>query len=150
MVDTYTQIYIQIIFSVQNRLPLINSEWEEDLYKYISGFTSNKGQKMLQINGTSNHLHILVAMTPDCCLSDFVRELKKSSNQFIKKNGFVRSRFRWQRGYSAFSYDNSDLDEVINYIRNQKEHHKRVSLRDEHLTLLKEFGYKDKAKYVLE
>ncbi len=85
MSNTYTQIYIQTVFAVKNRNALIQPEWEEELYKYISGIVQNKGQKMLAINGTKNHIHFLIGMRPTCCLSDLVREIKKSSNSFIKE-----------------------------------------------------------------
>jgi REP element-mobilizing transposase RayT len=80
MANTYSQIYIQIVFAVQNRNALIQPTWEEELYKYITGIVQNKGQKMLAINGTKNHIHVFIGMKPNCCLSDLVREIKKSTN----------------------------------------------------------------------
>jgi putative transposase len=85
MADTYSQIYIQMVFAVQNRNALLKPAWEEELYKYITGIVQNKGQKMLAINGTYNHIHFFIGMQPTCCLSDLVREIKKSSNTFIKE-----------------------------------------------------------------
>lgn len=85
MPNTYSQIYIQIVFAVQNRQALIQASCEEELYKYITGIVQNKGQKMLAINGTSNHIHLFIGLKPSCCLSDLIREIKKSSNTFIKK-----------------------------------------------------------------
>ncbi|WP_203532648.1 transposase [Draconibacterium halophilum] len=76
MADTYSQIYIQVVFAVQNRKALIQPHWEEELNKYITGIVHNKGQKMLAINGTSNHIHFLIGLKPSCYLSDLVREIK--------------------------------------------------------------------------
>jgi REP element-mobilizing transposase RayT len=87
MADTFSQIYIQVVFAVQNRNALISHEWEEELYKYITGIVQNKGQKMLAINGTSNHIHFFIGMKPTCCLSDLVREVKKENSLAIIFNG---------------------------------------------------------------
>ncbi|MDP3433134.1 MAG: transposase [Bacteroidota bacterium] len=94
----------------------LNSNWEEELYKYITGIVQNKGQKMLAINGASNHIHFFIGMKPICCLSDLVREVKKSSNTFIKEKRFTKFNFQWQEGFGAFSYSHSQLSDVIQYI----------------------------------
>lgn len=129
MSNTFSQIYIQVVFAVQNRKAQIKLTWENELYKYITGIVQNKGQKMLAINGTSNHIHFLIGMKPSCCLSDLVREVKKSSNSFIKENHFTPANFNWQEGFGAFSYSQSHLTTVINYIENQKTHHKKKHLK---------------------
>lgn len=103
MANTYTKIYIQVVFAVKNREALIQQIWEDDLYKYITGIVTNKGQKMLAINGTENHIHLFIGMKPDCCLSDLVREIKKSSNSFINDKRLSPFKFRWQEGFGAFS-----------------------------------------------
>ncbi|HOZ31024.1 MAG TPA: transposase [Bacteroidales bacterium] len=89
MPGTFSQIYIQIVFAVKNRDSLINPDWEERFYQYITGIVSGKEQKLLAINGTSNHIHIFIGMKPSCCLSDLVREIKKSSNDLIKENTLI-------------------------------------------------------------
>jgi len=139
--STYSQIYIQIVFAVQNRHSLINSEWEEKLFKYITGIISNKNQKLIAINGTSNHIHILIGMTPSCCLSDLVRELKKASNSFINENKLCNCFFRWQEGFGAFSYSRSELDKVAKYIINQKQHHSKESFKNSETTIFKRLNY---------
>ena len=148
MADTYSQIYIQTVFAVQNRDAIIQSAWEEELYKYITGIVQNKGQKMLAINGTSNHIHFLIGMKPTCCLSDLVREIKKSSNTFIKEKKFTPYNFQWQEGFGAFSYSHSQLTDVIHYIQNQKEHHKKQTFKDEYLEFLKAFEIEYKDEYL--
>lgn len=115
---------------------------------YITGIIQNKEQKMLAINGVSNHLHFLIGMKPSCCLSDLIREVKKSSNEFIKLNKFTKFKFNWQSGFGSFSYSPSHVDNVIKYIMNQKEHHKKQSFRDEYLLFLKQFDIKQDEKYL--
>ncbi len=100
--STYSQIYIQIIFAVKGRESLINNAWEEELYKYISGIVKNKGQKMLAINGIPDHIHFLIGMKPNFCLSDLVREIKKSSNEFIKQKKFFKVQFSVARRIWCF------------------------------------------------
>ena len=139
MAGTFSQIYIQIVFAVRGRENLIHSEWEEELYKYITGIVRNKEQKLIAINGMPDHIHILVGMRPNCCLSDLVREIKKSSNQFINEKNLSNFKFQWQEGYGAFSYSHSSLDKVIEYINNQKEHHKKQSFKEEYKTFLNKF-----------
>jgi REP element-mobilizing transposase RayT len=150
MADTYSQIYIQTVFAVQNRNALILNLWEEELYKYITGIVQNKGQKMLSINGTPNHIHFFIGMKPTCCLSDLVREIKKSSTSFIKEKRFCKYRFTWQEGFGAFSYSHSQLTDVIKYIENQKLHHAKVTFEAEYLSFLKAFEIEFKNEYLFE
>lgn len=148
--STYSQIYIQIIFAVKNRESMIRSSWEEELYKYITGIITNKGQKLLAINGVEDHIHILIGMKPSCCLSDLVREIKKSSNSFIKEKQFTRFKFEWQEGFGAFSYSHSALDNVIAYINNQKEHHKKKTFKEEYKAFLMKFNVEHQDKYLFK
>ena len=105
---------------------------------------------MLAINGMPDHIHFLIGMKPSCCLSDLVREVKKSSNDFIKKKNFLKFNFQWQEGYGAFSYNHSNLDNVIKYIMNQKEHHKMKTFKDEYVAFLKKFEIEFKDEYLFE
>jgi putative transposase len=150
MPGTFSQIYIQIVFAVKGRESLINSIWEEDLYKYITGIVQHKEQKMLAINGMPDHIHFLIGMKPSCCLSDLVREIKKSSNEFVKEKKFSKNKFNWQEGYGAFSYSHSSLDNVIAYIMNQKEHHKKTTFKEEYIEFLTKFEIEHKSEYLFE
>lgn len=105
---------------------------------------------MLSINGTHNHKHFFMGMKPTCCLSDLVREIKKSSGNFIKSKRFTPFRFQWQEGFGAFSYGHSQLTDVIKYIENQKEHHRKKTFREEYLAFLKAFEIEFKDEYVFE
>jgi putative transposase len=100
---TFAQMYVQVIFGVKHRACLIHEEWEVNLYKYITGIVQKKNQKLIAINGMPDHLHILIGMKPSCCLSDLIREIKKSSNEFIRESRFTKYNFSWQNGYGAFT-----------------------------------------------
>lgn len=150
MNSTYSQIYIQVVMAVKGRHNLISQTWEEELYKYITGIITNNGQKLLSINGMSDHIHILIGMKPACCLSDLVREVKKASNAFVKEKRFTKYKFEWQEGYGAFSYSHSALDNVIAYIQNQKEHHKKITFKQEYIGFLKKFQIEYDEKYLFE
>ena len=150
MPGTFSQIYIQIIFAVKGRGSLIYSDWEERLYKYITGIVRGKEQKMIAINGMPDHIHIFIGMKPSCCLSDLVREIKKASNEFINENKLSNFRFSWQEGYGAFSYSHSQIDNVVKYIMNQKQHHRKVSFREEYVDFLKKFEIEHDDKFLFE
>jgi len=148
MAGTFSQIYIQVVFAVQNRECMIHATWEKELYKYISGIVKNKEQKMLAINGMPDHIHFFIGMKPSCCLSDLVREVKKSSTEFIKEKKLSKFKFHWQEGYGAFSYSHSQIDAVAKYILNQKEHHKKVTFQEEYIAFMKKFEIEHDEKYL--
>ena len=150
MPGTFSQIYIQIIFAVKGRGSLIYSDWEERLYQYITGIVRGKEQKMIAINGMPDHIHIFIGMKPSCCLSDLVREIKKASNEFINENKLSNFRFSWQEGYGAFSYSHSQIDNVVKYVMNQKQHHRKVSFREEYVDFLKKFEIEHDDKFLFE
>lgn len=105
---------------------------------------------MLSINGMPDHIHFLIGMKPSCCLSDLVREVKKSSNEFIQENNFLQSKFYWQEGFGAFSYSHSQIDHVIKYILNQKEHHRKESFKEEYFRFLKVYGIEYNEAYLFK
>lgn len=150
MADCFSQMYVQIVFAVKNRQALIMPEWEDEVYKYITGIVKNKGQKLLAINGTHNHIHIFINMKPSCCLSDLVREIKKSSNAYINEKKLSHFKFEWQNGYGAFTYSISDISNVIKYINNQKEHHQKQTFREEFHNFMNEFQIEYNETYSFE
>ena len=105
---------------------------------------------MLAINGMPDHIHILIGMKPNCNLSDLVREIKKSSNSFVKEKRFTPYKFEWQSGYGAFSYSHSALDNVIAYISNQKEHHKKRTFKEEYIEFLEKYEVDYKPEYLFD
>ena len=104
MANTYTQIYIHVVFAVQARQCLIRPEFKDELQKYMTGIVTNNGQKLIAINNMPDHFHILIGLKPDMALSDLVRDIKAGSSGFINDKGWVRGRFGWQEGFGAFSY----------------------------------------------
>lgn len=150
MANTFSQIYIQTVFAVSDRMSLIQTNFKEDLFKYITGIVTNQGQKLISINGMPDHVHILIGLRPAMALADVVREIKADSTNFINRNKWVRGKFSWQEGYGAFSYGHSQLNTIIRYIQNQEKHHSRRSFRDEYLTLLRKFDIPFDDKYVFK
>jgi putative transposase len=145
---TFSKIYLQFIFSVRNRRSLIDPAWEDNLYKYITGIIRNKGQLLVAINGHWDHIHILTAIHPNCVISDLVREVKKSSSNYINDHRYTPGKFSWQDGYGAFSYSRLDINMVSNYIHNQKKHHQTVSFKSEYMKLLQDFEIEFDPKYL--
>ena len=150
MADTYTQLYTHIVFAVKGRQGLIPKHRKEALHQYITRIITNKKQTVIRINSMPDHIHILIGMTPDIALSDLVRDIKANSSKFINKNGWVAGKFEWQVGFAAFSYSHSQLDTVVSYIKNQEEHHARLTFREEYLTFLKRFNVPYNPKYVFD
>lgn len=150
MANTYSQIYIQIVFAVAGRENLIKTGWKDELYKYTTGVVKNHGQKLITIGGVENHVHILLGIKPNITLSDLVREIKANSSRFINEKGFVRGKFAWQEGFGAFSYSHSQLGDVIRYIQNQEEHHKETSFKSEYLKFLKKHEVDFDERYLFD
>ena len=150
MSDTYTQLYIQLVFAVKGRNNFLIHSWENELYKYITAVVQNDKHKMLAINGMPDHVHIFVGLNPAHALSDLVKDIKRASNNWINARKFITGKFEWQGGYGAFSYSRSQVNQVCKYIFNQKEHHQKQSFRDEYISLLKLFGVEFKNEYLFE
>ena len=150
MANTYTQLYFHTVFAVKGRSNLISKYWKNNLYKYISGVVSNKGQKLMIINGVQNHVHILLGTKPDCKLSDLMRDIKANSSKWINENRLVAGKFEWQRGFGAFSISQSDVKRVIDYINNQEKHHSMQSFKEEYVNLLRKNEIEFDTKYTFE
>ena len=148
MANTYTQIYIQYVFAVQNRISLIKNEWKDELYKYMTGIINQHEHKFLSIGGMTDHIHALVSMHPKQAPSDLMYELKRSSSLWINENKFVVGKFSWQEGFGAFSYSQSQISRVSKYIENQETHHKKKTFREEYLDFLKAFNIEFDERYV--
>ena len=148
MANTYTQIYVQIVFAVQNRKSLISEKYRNDLEKYISGIISNNSSKLLAIYCNPDHTHILIGLNPKISISDISRDIKSSSSKWINENNWISSKFSWQNGYGAFTYSKSQIDGVVKYILNQPEHHKKTSFKDEYLRILQQLDIKYDSQYL--
>ncbi len=150
MANTFSQLYIQIVFAVKGRQNLIHHAWKEDLHKYIAGIIKGKGQKPIIVNGMPDHLHIFVGLRPAMAISDLVRDIKNNSSNFINDRHLVNGRFSWQEGYGAFSYSHSHIENVYNYILNQETHHQKQTFKTEYLGLLSTFEIPFDEKYLFE
>lgn len=150
MANTYSQIYIQIVFAVKGRQNLIAKENREELHKFITGIVNNREQKLLAIFAMPDHVHLLVGMKPSISISDLVRDIKAGSSKFINDSKWINGKFNWQEGFGAFSYSKSNLDNVVKYILNQEEHHKKRTFKDEYLDFLEKFEIEYDEKYVFE
>jgi REP element-mobilizing transposase RayT len=150
MANTYTQIYIHVVFAVQGRQNLISKEHKEELHKYITGIVQNKKQKMIFINSMPDHIHIFIGMKPSIALSDLVRDIKNNSSNFINEKKWVRGKFNWQEGFGAFSYGHSQIDVVVRYIQNQEEHHRKKTFKQEYVEMLKKFAVEYDEKYLFK
>jgi len=139
MANTYTQIHIQAVFAVRNRECLISKHWKDRLYQYITGIIRKNNHKLLIINGRPDHLHILFGMRPTQSISDLLQDIKGSSSIWINDHKLVQGNFFWQEGYGAFSYSKSDLPNVIEYIKNQQQHHHQKTFTKEYIELLNDF-----------
>lgn len=146
--STFRQIYYQIVFSTKHRKPALNEQHEEKLYKYIWGIVKNKKCKLYQINGMPDHIHMFTDLHPSVSLSDFIKDIKVSSNLWIKQSELFPDFEEWQSGYGAFTYSEREKDMIINYIKNQKEHHKKENFEDEYKNLLKTHGIEFDEKYL--
>jgi len=150
MANTYTQIHIQFVFAVKYRDCLIHPSWKEELYRYITGIIKENGHKLLAINGMSDHIHILIGMRPTQSISDLMQDIKGGSSKWINLKNFLKIKFEWQEGYGAFSYSKSQILNIIQYIKNQENHHKAKPFREEYLEILKEFEIDYNENYIFK
>ncbi len=131
MSDSYTNLLYHTVFSTKDRRPLITDSYQPRLYDYIGGTVRKLGGISLELNGTEDHVHLLAKLRPDKSLSDVLRDLKANASGWMHDVFPELKDFTWQRGYGAFTVSQSNVEEVRHYISRQKEHHQRVSFRDE-------------------
>jgi len=148
--NTYSQLYVHVLFAVEARQCLIGVEHNDELQKYVTGIITRNGQKLIAINNMPDHVHILIGVQPDLALSELVRDIKAGSSAFINRQRWVRGRFGWQEGFGAFSYSRSQLGRVIRYIENQQQHHARKTFRQEYMQMLKNFDVDYDERYIFK
>jgi putative transposase len=145
---SYRQIIYHITFRTKYNIPAIVPENKVQLYKYIWGIIRNKNCVLFQINGIEDHIHILSDLHPSIALADYMKDIKVASSVWAKHSGLF-PRFRgWAESYGAFTVAYRNKQTIINYIKNQEEHHKKVSPKDEYIALLKEQGVKYDERYL--
>lgn len=147
MPNTFSQIYIHLVFAVKLREFLIRPSFSEALEKYTTGIVKNKGAKLLAIKAMADHMHLFISIQPDTSISELVRDIKACSSVYIKRK-FNYPLFSWQTGYGAFSYSKSQSRQVVRYILSQEEHHKNHSFKEEYMKILVDFGVDYDEKYL--
>lgn len=150
MANSFTQLYFHVVFAVKGRACLIRPAWKEELYKYITGIVTAKGQKLLAINGMPDHLHLLVGTKPNMPILDLVRDIKANSSRFIREKGWVRGAFEWQEGFGAFTLGHSQWSKIIPYIQNQEEHHRVHTFREEYMAFLQKYEVEYRPEYLFQ
>ena len=150
MANTYTQLYAQIIFSPRGRQNLIHNSIKNDIYKHIVGIIKKKNQKPMIINGMPDHVHIFLGFSPDIAISDLIRDIKSNSTNFINDKKLIQGKFSWQRGFGAFTYSKSQVPMVVEYIKNQEDHHRIKTFKEEYLELLEKYSVEYKKQYLFE
>ena len=148
MPHTYTYLVTHIVFSTKDRLPMITSDMKPRLWAYMNGIISNIGGKAVAINGMADHVHLLVLLPPTIGIAEALRALKANSSKWIHENWQEQSKFAWQSGYAAFSVSRSNIEDIVRYIDNQEEHHRKLSYQDELLALLNKHGVEYDDRYI--
>ena len=147
--SSYRQILYHVIFRTKGSEKTLSLEHTRELYAYIMGIIKNKNCFLYRINGMEEHVHILSDLHPSIALADYVRDIKTSSSLWLKQNLNFQNFVRWADGYAALTYAYRDKEMIINYIKNQQEHHKKVSFMEEYRKLLKEHEIKIDERYFL-
>lgn len=150
MPNTFTQIHIHLVFAVKNRQAQISESIRIRVEKYITGIVQNFGHKLLAIYCMPDHCHLFVGLRPTQSLSDLMRDIKSRSTEFINNEGLTNSKFFWQEGYGAFSYSHSHVQNVIDYVLQQPEHHRKKTFREEYLALLQKFEIPYEEQYLFD
>lgn len=150
MANTYKKVYLHVVFAVKNRKALLHKDWRHRLFIYISKSLRERGHFPLAVNGHVDHVHLFFDYSCNELISDLVREVKKSSHQFIVDNNMTSFKFDWQSGYGVFSNSSSEKDRIIKYIINQDEHHGSRSFKDEYLSMLERYEIQYKDEYVFK
>ena len=148
--STYTKIIYHIIFGTKHHLKVLDKQNQEHLFKYIWGIIKNNNCHLYRIGGIENHLHILTSLHPSIALADFVKDIKVSLSKWIKEENIFSHFEGWQKGYSAFSISEKNKNILINYVKNQQDHHKNKSFVEEWKELLDENRIEYNEKYLIE
>ncbi len=150
MANTYTQLYIQLVFSVKGRENLIKQSFRDELEKIICGIISKKNCKTYAIYCNPDHTHLFVGIHPTQSVAKLMEQVKSGSSHWLNSKQYIAGKFCWQDGYGAFSYSKSHIDKVVKYVLNQSEHHKKQSFRDEYVSFLNKFEMDYDQKYLFE
>lgn len=151
MANTYTKIYLHVIFAVKRREALIPAIYQEKIHAYIGGIIRRLGHIPMTVGGTDNHIHCLIQYNSnEQKIPEMLRDIKSASSAHINSQRYIPFKFEWQRGYSCFSVSHSHVDTLTNYIRHQYEHHKGVSLEDEVKRIMEKYQIEYDPQYILK
>jgi REP element-mobilizing transposase RayT len=148
MASTLTNLLVHIVFSTKNREPIITSPIRPDLYKYMGGIIRGEGGKLLEIGGIADHVHLVIRLKSIHSVATIVKIVKSKSSKWLNSQPKRPGRFEWQRGYAAFTVSASQLGPVRQYVRNQEQHHRRVSYQDELRAFLDKHGIEYDERYI--
>jgi putative transposase len=148
MSQSLVKNYIHLIFSTKNRVPVLDEAIQPEMFRYIAGICVEYDCTPVEIGGYTNHIHALFLLSKKLPLIKIVEEIKSHSSGWVKKKGEVYQNFYWQGGYGAFSINPSEVDVVVNYIRNQKEHHRKKTFEEEYRGFLKKYAVAYDERYV--
>ena len=150
MPQSLSNILVHVVFSTKNRENLLNNPIQTELYKYIAQICKNKNSLITQIGGTKNHIHILLDLSRSMSVSKLIYEIKSNSTRWLKTKGEYFKNFAWQNGYGVFSIGESGLLNCVNYIKNQKEHHKKFTFEEELKLFLKKYSVHYDERYLFD
>ncbi len=148
MSRTFLQLFVHIVFSTKGRAPLIVPDLKPELHAYLGGLMRELKGKAHAINGMEDHVHLLVSLPPTLSLADMLRFLKSNSCKWVHEKWPQRSSFAWQFGYGAFSVSKSNVAEVEDYIRNQGEHHRKLTFQEEFVSFLRKHEIEYDERYI--
>ena len=150
MANTFSQVYIQVVFAVKGRQNLLKKPWREEVFKYMAGIINGKNQKSIIVNGVEDHVHLFIGIKPTISISDLIRDVKNNSTNFINGQNYINGKFSWQEGFGVFSYSHFQIENVYQYILNQESHHYKKTFKEEYLDFLQKFEIEYNEKYLFE
>jgi putative transposase len=150
MPHTFIHMAVHVVFGTKDRIPSITPEMKAPLYSYMGGIIRELGAKPLKINGTGDHVHLLISLPAFLSLAELVRVLKTNSSRWAHEKWPDHARFGWQQGYGAFSVSRSSIEDVESYIERQEEHHRKLTFQDEFVALLQRHGIPYDERYLWE
>ena len=149
MAQSLARLWTHLIFSTKNRFPFLTDKvLRAERHAYLAEILRTHGCETLVVGGVEDHAHSLFALSRTHPIASIVKEVKRTSSGWIKTTSRKMSKFHWQGGYAAFSVSQSNLQDVIRYIENQEEHHKRVTFQDEYRAFLKAYAVEYDERYV--
>jgi len=147
---SYSQIYLQFVFATKYREALIQPPHQAEVFPFISGLVNSMGHRCYAVNGMPDHVHVFMSFNPKKSPSETIKEIKRASTNFINSKQWFPGKFQWQNGYGCFSYGKSQVDSVVKYIQNQKQHHLKRSFKEEYLAFLEKFEIEYDSQYLFD